>query len=74
MTSDDTKKIKLRSSQLIKLNEHRKKIEKIILNQIDLDKINKTYRIHKKAKRIIKKLNDDKLSNELELISNLINI
>ena len=42
LTSDDTKKIKLRSSQLIKLNEHRKKIEKIILNQIDLDKINKS--------------------------------
>ncbi len=42
LTSDDRKKIKLRSSQLIKLNEHRKKIEKIILNQIDLDKINKS--------------------------------
>ena len=40
----------------------------------NLDKIDKTYRIYKKAKRIIKKLNDDKLSNELQLISNLINI
>ena len=42
LSSNDTKKIKLRSSQLIKLNEHRKKIEKNTLNQIDLNKISKS--------------------------------
>ena len=42
LSSNDTKKIELRSSQLIKLNEHRKKIEKNTLNQIDLNKINKS--------------------------------
>ena len=42
LSSNDTKKIKLRSSQLIKLNEHRKKIEKNTLDQIDLNKISKS--------------------------------
>ena len=56
-------KIRLADSLLLKI--------RILSN---LDKIDTTYRIYKKAKRIIKKLNDDKLSNELELISNLINI
>ena len=56
-------KIRLADSLLLKI--------RILSN---LDKIDTTYRIYKKAKRIIKKLNDDKLSNQLQLISNLINI
>ncbi|MED5475523.1 MAG: tetratricopeptide repeat protein [Candidatus Neomarinimicrobiota bacterium] len=56
-------KIRLAESLLLKI--------RILSN---LDKIDKTYKIYKKANRIIKKLNDDKLSNQLQLISNLINI
>ena len=41
LTSDDPIKIKNKSTKLIKLNNKRKKIEKIILDEIDFEKIKK---------------------------------